>query len=133
MELRHLRYFVNVAEAGSVSKAALRVNISQPALSRQIHDLETELGVRLFDRIGRRIELTANGEDLLKRSRDLLAHAGSLVEHARGLEGGLTGVLRVGATPQAIQSVLSGFLPKFRRAHPNVDVRLTEEGGMRLC
>ena len=66
MELRHLRYFVSVAEAASVSKAALRVNICQPALSRQIRDLETELGVRLFDRVGRRIQLTAEGEDLAR-------------------------------------------------------------------
>jgi DNA-binding transcriptional LysR family regulator len=132
MELRHLRYFVSVAEAGSVSKAALQVNISQPALSRQIHDLEAELGVRLFDRPGRRIQLTADGEDLLKRSRDVLAHAGSLVEHARTLAGGIIGVLRVGATSQTIQTVLSGFLPKFQRAHPGVEIRLREEGGVRL-
>jgi DNA-binding transcriptional LysR family regulator len=132
MELRHLRYFVSVAEAQSVSRAALQVNISQPALSRQIRDLETEFGVRLFDRLGRRIQLTADGEDLLKRSRDVLAHAGSVVEHARSLVRGLTGVLRVGATPQAMQSVLAGFLPKFQRAHPGVDVRLAQEGGVRL-
>ena len=132
MELRHLRYFVSVAEAASVSKAARRVNICQPALSRQIRDLETELGVRLFDRIGRRIQLTAPGEDLLGRSRDLLAQAESLVEHARSVAGRSTGVLRVGATPQTLQSVLAGFLLKFQRARPGVDVRLTEEGGVRL-
>jgi LysR family cyn operon transcriptional activator len=132
MELRHLRYFVSVAEAASVSKAALRVNICQPALSRQIRDLEAELGVRLFDRVGRRIQLTALGEDLVRQSRDVLAHAESLVERARTLGGGITGVLRVGATPQAMQSVVAGFLPKFQRARPGVDLRLTEDGGLRL-
>jgi DNA-binding transcriptional LysR family regulator len=132
MELRHLRYFVSVAEAASVSKAALEVNICQPALSRQIRDLERELGVRLFDRIGRRIQLTAEGEDLLVRSRDVLAHAESLVERARALGGGNTGVLRVGVTPQATQSVMAGFLPGFQRARPGVDVRCTVEGGVRL-
>ena len=118
--------------AASVSKAALEVNICQPALSRQIRDLETELGVRLFDRIGRRIQLTAEGEDLLRRSREILAQAASLVERAKTLVGGITGVLRVGATPQTMQSVMAGFLPGFQRAHPGVDVRLTEEGGVRL-
>jgi LysR family cyn operon transcriptional activator len=132
MELRHLRYFVSVAEAASVSKAALQVHVSQPALSRQIRDLEDELGVRLFDRLGRRIQLTAAGEDLLRRSRDVLATAESLVEHARTLAGGVTGVLRIGATPQAMQSVMAGFLPGFQRARPGVEVRLIEEGGMRL-
>lgn len=132
MELRHLRYFVSVAEAASVSKAARRVNICQPALSRQIRDLESELGVRLFDRVGRRIQLTSQGEDLLGRSRDVLAHAESLVEQARRMAGRSTGILRVGATPQTLQSVLSGFLLKFRRARPGVEVRLTEDGGVRL-
>jgi DNA-binding transcriptional LysR family regulator len=132
MELRHLRYFVSVAEAASVSKAALRVRISQPALSRQIHDLEEELGVRLFDRIGRRIQLTAEGEELLARSRDLLARAGSLAERARALSGGAAGVLRVGATPQAMQSVVAGVLNRYLRRWPEVEVRLTEEGGLRL-
>src|SRR5262245_64957624 len=118
MELRHLRYFVSVAEAGSVSKAALQVHISQPAVSRQIRDLEAELGVLLFVRVGRRIELTAHGEDLLKRSEDVLAQAASLVEHARTLGGGLTGVLRIGATPQAIQAGLADFVPNLTRAQP---------------
>ena len=132
MELRHLRYFVSVAEAASVSRAALRVHISQPALSRQIRDLETELGLRLFDRIGRRIQLTTEGEDLLRESRNVLAHAEALTERARRLVSGDTGLLRVGATPQAMQSVLAAFLGKFHRALPGVDVRLTEDGGVRL-
>ena len=109
MELRHLRYFVSVAEAASVSKAALRVHISQPALSRQLHDLERELGVRLFARVGRGIRLTAEGEDLLARTRDVLTRAESLGARARALAGGSIGVLRVGATPQVIQNILPGF------------------------
>lgn len=132
MELRHLRYFVTVADAGSVSKAASRLNISQPALSRQIRDLEGELGVRLFDRVGRRILLTAEGEDLLKRSRDLLTDAESLGERARALKGGRTGILRVGATPQTLESLLASFLVRYQRSHPGVEVHLTEEGGRLL-
>jgi DNA-binding transcriptional LysR family regulator len=132
LELRHLRYFVAAAETASVSKAALRVNVSQPALSRQIRDLEAELGVLLFDRVGRRIQLTADGADLLGRSRDVLAQAESLGERARALGGGTVGVLRVGATPQGMESVVAGFLARFRRSHPGVEIRLTEEGGFRL-
>ena len=132
MELRHLRYFVSVAETASVSKAALRMHISQPALSRQIHDLETELGVRLFDRVGRRIRLTAEGQELLERSRDVLARAEAMGERARALTAGAVGRLRVGTTPQTMQSVMAGFLAEYRRARPGVEVSLTEAGGVRL-
>jgi LysR family cyn operon transcriptional activator len=132
MELRHLRYFVAVADAASVSRAALRIHVSQPALSRQIQDLESELGVRLFDRVGRRIQLTTEGEDLLHRSRELLAGAESLAERARVLGGGKVGSLRLGATPQAMQSVVASFLGRYARSWPGVDVRLVEAGGVRL-
>jgi DNA-binding transcriptional LysR family regulator len=132
MELRHLRYFVSVAEAASISRAASRINVSQPALSRQIRDLETELNVRLFDRVGRRIQLTAEGEDLLERSRDVLARAASLSERAGALSGGAVGTLRVGATPQTMQSVVAGFLTRYRRSRPGVEIHLTEAGGVRL-
>lgn len=65
MELRHLRYFTAVVDAGGVSKAALRLRMTQPALGRQIHDLEHELGVRLFDRVGRRVQLTADRKSVV--------------------------------------------------------------------
>ena len=99
MELRHLRYFTAVVDAGGVSKAALRLRMTQPALGRQIRDLERELGVRLFDRIGRRVQLTAEGEELLRGARALLSDAESLVERGRALTTGTTGLLRVGSTP----------------------------------
>ena len=83
MNLRHLRAFVSIADAGGFARGANRMNLSQPALSRQIHALEAELGVPLFDRIGRRVQLTSEGEDLLRRSRHLLTEADSLGERAR--------------------------------------------------
>jgi len=132
MELRHLRYFVNVADAGGVSKAALRVHISQPALSRQIHELQQELGVRLFDRVGRGIRLTAAGEDLLASARDVLTRVESLGARARALCDGTIGVLRVGATPQTLQNILPGFLTRYRRSRPGIEIQLVEDGGARL-
>jgi DNA-binding transcriptional LysR family regulator len=132
MELQHLRAFVAISEAGGFGRAAARLNLSQPALSRQIHGLEAELGVRLFDRVGRRVQLTSEGEDLLQRTRRLLTEASSLGERARALKSGETGVLRVGATPQVIENVLARFLPRYRRCHPGVDVHLVEEGGTAL-
>jgi LysR family cyn operon transcriptional activator len=132
VELRHLRYFATVADATSVSTAALRLRITQPALSRQIRDLENHLGVRLFDRVGRRLRLTAEGQDLLRRSHALLADVDALEKHAHAIKSGTTGLVRVGATPQTIESVLAGFLPRFRRTHPTIDVQILEDGGLSL-
>lgn len=132
MDLRHLRYFVAVVEAAGVSRAAASLRMTQPGLSRQLRDLETELGVELFDRVGRRMELTATGEDLLKRSRDILAATDALADRARALRSGDAGILRVGATPQMIESVLAEFLRRHRRAYPAIEVQLVEEGGLAL-
>src|SRR5262245_4699554 len=77
MNLRHLQTFVTIAETGGVGRAANRLNITQPTASRQVHALEAELGVPLFNRIGRRVQLTSEGEALLARSRRLLVDAES--------------------------------------------------------
>jgi LysR family cyn operon transcriptional activator len=132
MNFRHLRTFVAIAEAGGVHRAVSRLNLSQPAASRQLHALETELGVPLFDRIGRRVQLTSEGQDLLRRCRRLLADVESLMERAGALKRGETGTLRVGATPQVIENTLSEFLVRYRHRHPGVEVQLIEEGGTDL-
>src|SRR6267142_4787472 len=132
MNFRHLRAFAAIADAGGFARAAVRLNLSQPALSRQIHALEADLGVPLFDRVGRRVQLTSEGEDLLRCGRRLLAEADSLGERARSLKTGETGILRVGATPQVIENLLAGFLTQYRRRHPGVEVHLVEDGGVRL-
>jgi len=129
MDLRRLRTFVAVAELGTVSRAALQLRISQSALSRQISDLEAELRVRLFDRVGRRLVLTAIAEDLLADCRSLLSQVGSLGERVDVLRRGDSGVLKVAASPQMIESVLSTFLPRYAARFPNVQVKLTETLG----
>ena len=133
MDLRHLRGFVAIADAGSFGRAGARLNVSQPALSRQVRALEGELGVQLFDRIGRRIQLTPEGDDLLRQARRLLTDVESFGERARALKGGQAGVLRVGATPQLLETLLANFLPRYRRAHPGVEVHLVEDGGVRVA
>ena len=132
MNLRHLRAFATIVDVGGFARAATRLHLSQPALSRQIHALEADLGVPLFDRVGRRVQLTSQGEDLLQRSRRLLAEAESLGERARELKSGETGILRVAATPQVIENLLAPFLIRYRRRHPGVEVHLVEDGGARL-
>jgi LysR family transcriptional regulator, cyn operon transcriptional activator len=133
MELRHLRYFVAAAEAASISRAAAAIGVTQPALSRQIRDLEEELGVRLFDRIGGRVRLTEDGRDLMRSSRDALAQADAVSERARALKDGSVGTLHVGATPQVLQGHLPSLLRRYRRSHPQVDIQLIEAGGARVA
>src|ERR1044072_80640 len=130
MALKRLRTFVTVADLGTVSKAALRMRISQSALSRQISDLEYECGFKLFDRIGRRLFLTTRGEQLLGDCRGVLGQIGSLGERIELLKRGDTGVLKLAAPPQTIESVLSGFLPRHAERFPNVRVKLTEALGL---
>lgn len=125
-ELRELQYFVAVAERLNVSKAAQVVHLSQPALSRQIQSLERKLGVKLFERIGKRIILTVEGEDLLEHAADLLDRAQELTNRAYGLEQGHTGLLRVGASPQTIAWLLSPVISEFGTMHPNVDINVSE-------
>lgn len=132
MDLDRLRTFVAIADAGGVARAADRLNLSQPAVSRQLQVLEAELGVLLFDRVGRNVRLTSEGEDLLRRSRRLIADADSLRERARALKSGSVGMITVGATPPMIEVVLAQFLPTYQRRHPGVEVRVVEDGGVGL-
>jgi DNA-binding transcriptional LysR family regulator len=130
MDLRRLRTFVMVADLGTVSKAALHLRVSQSALSRQISDLEYECGFKLFDRIGRRLFLTTRGAQLLEDCRGVLGQLGALGERIELLKRGDSGLLKVAAPPQTIESVLSGFLPRHFERFPNVGVKLTEALGM---
>lgn len=128
INLRYLRTFVMTAETGGLGRACARLNLSQPAASRQLQALEVELGVVLFEHVGRGLRLTSHGEDLLQRSRQLLTQSELLVEHAQALRGGETGTLKVGATAQVIANVIAPFLPGYRRDHPGVDVQIIEGG-----
>jgi DNA-binding transcriptional LysR family regulator len=126
MDLRHARTFVTVAELGTVSKAAARLHTAQPALSRQISNLEQELGLKLFDRVGRRLVLTGEGDQLLGDCRILLSYANAVGERAKMLRRGDTGTLKVAASPQFIEGVMSDFLRRYAQRFPNVQVKLTE-------
>jgi DNA-binding transcriptional LysR family regulator len=126
MNLRYARTFVTVAELGTVSKAATRLRIAQPALSRQISAFEQELGLKLFDRVGSRLVLTGEGEQLLSDCRVLLNYASALNERAQLLRRGDTGVLKVATSPQIIEGVLADFLHEYAGRYPNVRVKLIE-------
>ncbi len=130
MDLRQLRTFVTVAELGTVSKAAERLHIAQPALSRQISELEESLGVMLFDRVGRRLVLSSAGEQLLGDCRALLEHARDIGERAQSLRRGDTGVLRVAASPHLIEGIFPDFLLRYAQRCPGVQVKLIDAVGL---
>ena len=132
MNLRQALTFLTVAELGTVSKAALRLRVAQPALSRQIIGLEQELGLRLFDRVGRRLLLTGEGEQLIAGCRLLLNSVSSLKEQAQLLRQGDTGVLKIAGSPQHIESVLSRFLHLYAKRYPKVEIRIREGTGSEI-
>src|SRR6185295_12386669 len=111
---------------GTVSKAAVHLRIGQPALSRQISDLQQELGLRLFVRVGRRLVLTVQGEQLLTDCRRVLTDIETVRERANILRRGDRGVLKIAAPPHTIESVLSRFLPQYAQRFPQVQFELTE-------
>src|SRR6516165_11925571 len=127
-----LRTFLTIVDAGGIHRAVARINLSQPAASRQINALEAALGISLFDRIGRRLKLTSEGEGLLRFSRRLLGEVEAFHERASALKKGETGILRVAATPMVIENTLSHFLGRYRRRYPGIEVQLVEEGGVAM-
>ena len=122
MELRQLRYFVAVAETGNISTAAKKIFLTQPALSRQIKALETEIGQGLLERRAHSVHLTAVGEGLLREARELLQHADQVLERVRGAGRGVR--LRVGYAPSLASGILSAAVENFTQTHPDAKVEL---------
>lgn len=124
MELRHLRYFVAVAEELHFGRAAQRLHLAQPPLSRQIQALERELGVPLFTRHRRRVALTAAGETFLEGARRVLASADDVVRDAQRAQRGEIGRLALGFVGSAAYTVLPRILRAFRERYPLVELSL---------
>ena len=123
MELRHLRYFVAVAEAGSITRAAHAVRIAQPSLSRQLRQLEQDVGEPLFDRRGRRARLTPAGEVFLPLARDLVGRADRAAALMHGLAAPDRVTLRLVAPETTVADVIAPFLAALPRDAPMIDVR----------
>src|SRR5690349_16118187 len=126
MELRHLRYFVAVAEELHFARAAARLGIAQPPLSRQIQRLEAELGFELFHRTRRRVELSAAGAVLHGHVRDTLASLEAGVREARQASIGERGRLAIGYPASLAHTGLVGLLRAFRAEYPGVELSVRE-------
>jgi DNA-binding transcriptional LysR family regulator len=125
VELRHLRYFVAVAEMENVSRAATqKLYVSQPSLSRQIRDLEEELGVQLLERRAKSVALTEAGRLFLDEARAILKGADSAVAAVRSFAGKTATELHVGDWPLATGEIMPGLLRAYQKALPNVHVKL---------
>ncbi|HXC38383.1 MAG TPA: LysR substrate-binding domain-containing protein [Burkholderiales bacterium] len=123
MELRQLRYFVAVAEQANFNRAAERLHVAQPALSRQVGALETEMGVPLFERLPRGVRLTPAGSVFLDRARRILAEVESAREQAQEAQQGKVGTLRLGFSAIAVKNqVVPEALRRFRLARPHVQL-----------
>jgi LysR family cyn operon transcriptional activator len=126
IELRHLRYFLAVAEDQHFTRAAEKLRITQPTLSHQIRELEGQLNLSLFDRVGRRVKLTAAGETLLPRARRVmreLAEAQTALDELHGLK---RGALKVGIVQTVNACVIPEIVARFSAAHPGINVTCNE-------
>src|SRR5215467_3766543 len=124
MELRHLRYFIAVAEELNFSRAAERLNVSQPPLSRQIRDLESELKVQLLDRNRQEVKLTRVGRGLLARARELMRDAELLRTHAHEIATDTYEELHLGYAPAPTAAVIAGILGRYHELAPGASVTL---------
>jgi DNA-binding transcriptional LysR family regulator len=126
IELRHLRYFVAVAEELHFGRAALRLHLAQPPLSQQIRKLEEILGYPLFLRTSRAVKLTSAGEVFLERARRTLRNVQEDMDEARSVGRGEEGFLRVGFIGSAMLTPLPAMLGRYRRLYPKVNLQLHE-------
>ncbi len=124
MELRHFRYFVAVAEAENVSRAALKLHVSQPGVSRQIRDLEDEIGFQLLERSAKSVRLTAAGKIFLTEAREVLQCVETAVKMAREVAKGGGGEIHVGYAPSLTVQILPPMLRAFQGEFPRVRVTL---------
>ena len=125
MNLHHLRVFARVAQESSFTRAAQSLHLSQPAVSKAVRELERQTGLPLLERSGRATRLTAAGEALHARARELFAVEQSAEEELRALRGLEGGVLRVGASTTIATYLLSPYLARFHEAHPGVALRVS--------
>jgi DNA-binding transcriptional LysR family regulator len=126
MELRHLRYFTAVVENGGIGRAAQILHVAQSAISEQMHDLESEIGVALFDRKNRRIRLTYHGEHFLKDARTVLAAADRAIANVQKSITGEVGTLTIGFFVGGTGTFFSGIIKEFRHRFRDVQVSLVE-------
>lgn len=132
MDLKQLSYFIEVAKGGSISRAAERLNISQPALSIAIKNLERDVGVSLFFTLGHRRELTDEGRILLENAKELMQVYQKTLESTQHVTRVTRGEVKMGIPPLMGTCFFGNIIPSFKKKYPNINVQITEEGALRI-
>ena len=126
MEMHQLRYFLAVLDEGNFTRAAAKCYVSQPSLSAQVIKLEEELGTKLFDRLGRKVEATKSGRRFAKRARAILVQAENAKREIADVEGEVAGTIAIGVTPSVAPYILPPIIRSCREKYPNLNIRVEE-------
>ena len=126
MELRSIEYFVQIADEGSITRAADKLGIAQPALTRRIKQLESDIGAQLLMRLPRGVRLTSAGRDFLEHARKVLLEVSRARDHVRGNSRGVKGRVAVGTSPTLAPLLLPGCIARARQLLPGVSLKLVE-------
>src|SRR3954471_9124093 len=132
MDIRHLKYFIAIVEEGKISQAAKRLNIAQPPLSQQLKQLESELGVTLFERHTRKLIITEEGLLLYKRAKEILELLTGTVEEVRELSDGTKGTLSIGTIASLGAQLLPEKIRDFQIHYPDVQFQVWEGDPIRI-
>lgn len=132
MDIRHLQYFLEVARCKSFTKASEILHITQPTISKMIRNIEEELGVELFDRSGRRVELTDAGEVIFAQAKHIVTSFQSLSSELDDLRNLKRGHIRIGLPPMAGSSFFPKVIGKFREQYPEISMELVEVGAKKV-
>lgn len=132
MDIKQLKYFQTIADAGSITGAASRLFMTQPSLSQQMKLLETDLGIKLFDRSTRKITLTAAGHLLQERAGQILDLLASTTTELQELDSGQSGTLAIGAITSSGATLLPGLLRQFHQRYPNIKFHLREGDTLKI-
>ncbi|WP_170318220.1 LysR substrate-binding domain-containing protein [Paenibacillus thalictri] len=133
MDIRHLQYVIEVAMTGSFTKAAESLHISQPTISKAVKEIEDELGVILFDRTGKKAELTSEGYRIVSQARDIVGSFNSLTSEVNQAAHLHKGKLRIGLPPMAGAGFFPELIGKFHEQYPGIMLELVEYGAKRLA
>ncbi len=127
LRMRHLRLLLTAAELGKVGKVATAFGVSQPAISRQIAELESALGLKLFDRVGHALQLTSAGEDVVRSANAMLLEMEDLARRLGNVGEGITGKVRLGGVATTFVTLVPGALASFKAQAPHAAITLADE------